>query len=119
MGSESRQRDRIITVRVDDLEYKFIDQLAAAAKCSRAEIVRAIVFEREPVPQPPRCSERHLHCTNGHREMVAEYRDQRYREELAVEAMTGNHPGDIADWKARGGRLTTFTTWLKAHRRTA
>ncbi len=118
MGSESRQRTKIITVRVYDDEYALITELAAAARCSQAEVVRSIVFDHEPQPAPVPCSPKHTNCTRHHRDVVDSYRDQRYREELALEAETNGLAGDIALWKANGGTMTTFVSWLK-HTRAA
>ena len=52
MGSESRQRTRIVTVRVYESEYDYIAALADQLGCSRAEIARAKIFDRPPVPAP-------------------------------------------------------------------
>lgn len=114
--SESRQRTKIITVRVDEEEYELITELAKAARCSQAEIARAILFDRDPQPAPVPCSERHPGCTTHHRNLVDGYRDQRHREELAVEAETGGYAGDLAHWRAMGGNLTTFAAWLRTNR---
>jgi hypothetical protein len=51
--------------------------------------------------------------------MVREYQRERERQERQLEHMTGNYPGDIIHWEAKGGKLIDFHTWLKANRRTA
>jgi hypothetical protein len=51
--------------------------------------------------------------------MVQGYRDERYRQEIQLERITGNYPGDIIHWEAKGGKLIDFRDWLKANRRTA
>jgi hypothetical protein len=114
MGSERRQRARILTVRVDDLEYAVINDLAQAAGVSLAEMARAILFDRQPAtPVVPRSPD-HDHCTPHHRDVVDRYRDERARQELELEAITGGYPGDLEHWRQNGGQLTTFQTWLRS-----
>jgi hypothetical protein len=49
--------------------------------------------------------------------MVREYQRERERQERQLEEITGNYAGDIHHWKAKGGKLIDFRTWLKGHRR--
>lgn len=116
MGSASRQRDRILTVRLDDHEYAMIDALADGVGTTRAEAARAILFGRGATTPVVPCSPAHPGCTSHHKELIDAYRDVRYREELALENETGMHAGDIEFWRANGGRLTTFGDWLSSNR---
>jgi hypothetical protein len=65
------------------------------------------------------CSPKHKSCSPTHADMVREYQRERERQERQLEHMTGNYPGDIIHWEAKGGKLIDFHTWLKANRRTA
>ena len=112
-SSESRQRTAFLAIRLDEQEMAFIEALADGAGTSKAEVARALIFGRSATPAPVPCSPSHPGCTNHHRALVDGYRDQRYREELALEAETGMHAGDIAFWKENGGRLTTFGDWIR------
>lgn len=111
MGSNRRQRETGVFVRVLPHERAWLDHRAAEFGCTPAELIRAIVFERNPVAVVP-CSQGHIGCTTHHRDLVDGYRDQRYREELELEAVTGMHDTDIAIWRENGNRLTTFRDWL-------
>ena len=90
-----------------------VHDLAEHHGVSMAEMVRAIVFDREPATPVVPCSPFHENCTAAHRDVVDGYREQRTREELALEAETGNYRGDLALWRENGNRLTNFNDWLK------
>lgn len=113
MGSEKRQRTRFLGVRLYDEEYTYLSARAAELGCSMSELMRARALGRPPQPRRAPCSPNHPDCTVHHRDLVDGYRDQREREERAVEDLTGNHDGDRRLWKENGGRFTTFTDWLK------
>jgi hypothetical protein len=63
------------------------------------------------------CSSKHRSCSPAHAELVDSYRRERWRQEYVLEAQTGNYRGDVEHWKAKGGRLIDFSTWLKARKR--
>lgn len=63
------------------------------------------------------CNTRHRSCSPAHADLVNNYRSERHRQEVELEAITGNYPADQQHWKAKGGKLITFGDWLKAHRR--
>ena len=111
--SEKRQRNGFLAIRLDGKEAEFIAALAAQQGVSKSEVARALIFGRSTTPPPVPCSPNHTGCTASHRTLVDGYREQREREELALEAETGLHRGDIEFWKANGGRLTTFGDWLQ------
>lgn len=48
--------------------------------------------------------------------MVREYRVERERQERQREYMTGDYPGDIIQWEAKGGKLIDFAEWMKGHK---
>jgi hypothetical protein len=63
------------------------------------------------------CSRRHRkHCSAWHSNLVQSYREERHRQEVAFEALTGGYAGDQAHAKAKGHSVITFTDWLKANR---
>lgn len=114
MGSESRQRTLGVFVRTDEGEHQLLVELAKRARCTPAELIRAIVFDREPAKLPVPCSPRHEgRCTPHHRSLVDGYRDQRQREELELENETGGYAGDLARWRENGGTLVTFVEYLR------
>lgn len=63
-----------------------------------------------------RCSPRHKSCSPWHYEMVREYQRERERQQTALDELTSGWPGELAHWKANGGKLIDFQTWLRAHR---
>jgi hypothetical protein len=63
------------------------------------------------------CSRRHRSCSPAHADLVSNYRIERHRQEVALETITGGHEHDKEHWKAKGGKLIDFRTWLKAHKR--
>lgn len=69
-----------------------------------------------PVTFTP-CSPKHKSCSQFHADMVREYQRERERQERELEELTGSYAGDIHHWKAKGGKLIDFHTWLKGHRR--
>ena len=113
MGSENRARGQFLPVRLDDLEAEWIAEQAKKIGLSRGALARAIIFGRPPEPKVTPCSPNHEHCTAHHRGVVDGYRDQRYREEMAVADDTGLYRGDLDLWEANGGKLTTFADWLQ------
>jgi hypothetical protein len=61
------------------------------------------------------CSRKHgKHCSPAHAAKVAAYRDERRRQELVFEGMTGGYAGDAEHAVAQGNTLVTFGDWLKA-----
>lgn len=112
MGSESRLRTKMLPVRMTDDEYDTLFVLAQHQRCSMAEMARAILFDRDPVSDFPGCSSRHVGCTPHHRDLIDRYDDQHRRELARREDETGNYAGDLAQWRASGGTLTTFKDWL-------
>jgi hypothetical protein len=63
--------------------------------------------------QPAKMGYRWL--TAGRAEDLHEYRNERHRQEVELEGLTGGHPADIADHFARGGKpLITYKDWLRA-----
>lgn len=64
------------------------------------------------------CSSRHKSCSPAHAELVADYRVERWRQEVELEGVTGNYAGDIEHWKSKGGKLIDFRQWLISHKRT-
>ena len=60
------------------------------------------------------CSPRHHHCSPSHAALVAGYRDERHRQEIAHESILTNK-GEKELWKENGGTLITFKMWLKAN----
>jgi hypothetical protein len=62
------------------------------------------------------CSPRHKSCSPTHAAMVWEYRAERARQEVRLEAVTGGYIADHDHWKAKGGKLISFGDWLKAHK---
>lgn len=115
MGSDSRQRTKLVAVRLYEHEYDQLTTAAENAGVSTAELVRAVLFNRAPQPRTVSCSPFHEHCNPHHRNLVDGYRDQHYRELLALEGETGMHQGDIDHWKETGGRMTTFGDWIKSN----
>jgi hypothetical protein len=113
--SEKRQREKFVAVRMTQVEYDEVADLAAAAACSLAEILRAGALDRAPRPRIAGCSSRHLDCTAHHKDLVDRYDDVHYREKLAVEDETALYPGDLARWRENGGRYTTFKEWLRGN----
>lgn len=62
------------------------------------------------------CSTKHKSCSPAHADLVNNYRIERHRQEVIQEDITGAYPGDIEHWKAKGGKLISFRSWLKAHK---
>lgn len=63
------------------------------------------------------CSPRHLHCSPAHAEFVRNYRIERHRQEVMYETeLTGR--GENEHWRANGGCIVTFKSWLIAHKGT-
>jgi hypothetical protein len=62
------------------------------------------------------CSPRHRSCSPAHSALVEDYRSERHRQEIALEAITGGHIADKQHWEAKGGKLIDFADWLKAHK---
>lgn len=62
------------------------------------------------------CSPKHKSCSPFHADMVREYRVERERQERQREYMTGDYPGDIIQWEAKGGKLIDFAEWMKGHK---
>lgn len=65
------------------------------------------------------CSSRHRHCSPAHSRLVNDYRLERERQEMALEAVTGGYSGDHRFWRATGGHLIDFHEWLKYNKRVA
>ena len=61
------------------------------------------------------CSPKHKSCSPFHADMVREYQRERERQETAHEVELTSR-GEYEHWKANGGKLIDFTTWLKAHK---
>lgn len=107
----------MLHLRLHEEELQELRDRADMLGCTVAEVVRAHLFGRSVQAVVP-CSRAPHNCNPQHRDMVHGYRDQRYRDELAREERTGNHPGDLAHEKAKGLHpMTTFNEWLKAYRR--
>jgi hypothetical protein len=62
------------------------------------------------------CSPRHHHCSPAHAALVRGYREERERQETANETVLTAR-GEREFWKANGGKLITFKTWLKANKK--
>lgn len=60
------------------------------------------------------CSPRHKSCSPAHAELVNDYQAERYRQEIALEAVTGGYEADYEHWRAKGGKLITFAEWLRS-----
>lgn len=59
---------------------------------------------------------RRHNCSRWHLELVLSYRDERERQECALEAVTAGYPADRELYVKLGGkRLVTFQDWLLAH----
>jgi len=53
----------------------------------------------------------------GRESDLQEYRNERHRQEVELENLTGGHPADIADYFARGGKpLITYKDWVRGHK---
>lgn len=63
------------------------------------------------------CSPRHRSCSPAHADLVDSYRQERWRQIEELDKVTGHYPSDYEHWKAKGGRLIDFSTWLKARKR--
>src|SRR6201995_4086174 len=66
---------------------------------------------RWPVGSFVPCSPRHHHCSPAHAALVRGYREERERQETANEMILTNK-AERELWKANGGSLITFKTWL-------
>jgi predicted glycoside hydrolase/deacetylase ChbG (UPF0249 family) len=62
------------------------------------------------------CSPRHKSCSPAHAALVESYRQERWRQEVQLEAVTNGYTADYEHWKAKGGKLITLSDWLKAHK---
>lgn len=63
------------------------------------------------------CSHRHRkHCSAWHSNLVSTYRDERRRQEIEWEGMTGGYAGDAQLLRAQGASMITFGDWLQAYR---
>src|SRR5690606_9055091 len=63
------------------------------------------------------CSAKHgKYCSPAHAAMVWGYRAERARQEQSRDKITNGHAGDERHWKAKGGNLIDFKSWLKAHK---
>jgi hypothetical protein len=63
------------------------------------------------------CSRRHgRFCSRWHANLVATYRDERRRQEIEWEGLTGGYAGDAALLRAQGAAMITFGGWLRAYR---
>lgn len=63
------------------------------------------------------CSPKHKSCSPAHAELVESYRQERWRQIVDRERLTGDYDADIEHWEAKGGKLISFTDWLQAHKR--
>lgn len=116
--SQHRRRERALNIRLFTHERKQMDEMAAAVDMHAADLVRAVFFgyPLKPACAQP-CSAKHPQCNPQHRSLVEGYRDQLQRETLELEGRTGMHKGDIEFALAKGLHVTSFTDWLRAHRR--
>lgn len=62
------------------------------------------------------CSVRHKRCSAAHADLVRSYRDERYRQEIDWEGVTGGHAGDANLQRAHGHSVITFADWLRSWR---
>lgn len=63
------------------------------------------------------CSPRHVpFCSPAHADLVRSYQQERERQETANE-MILTSKGEREHWKANGGKLIDFGTWLRANKR--
>lgn len=62
------------------------------------------------------CSKQHRSCSPAHAALVRGYWEERWRQIEDLDKITGHYPADYEHWKAKGGKLITFATWLKAHK---
>lgn len=63
------------------------------------------------------CSPRHRQCSPAHADLVRSYRDERHRQEIVWEGMTGGWAGDAKHLRGKGYSLITFSDWLRGHKR--
>lgn len=113
--SDKRARTRFRGVRLHDHEDDLLQAWADRLHTTVPELIRAVMFG-EPLPCRPLCSGHHPSCSRQHHDMVESYRLTRYDQEVANEAaLTGR--GELAHFKAHGGRLATFGDWLRANTR--
>jgi hypothetical protein len=62
------------------------------------------------------CSRRHgKHCSSWHSSLVQSYRNERHRQEVEFEGLTGGHAADAAFIRAQGHTVITFAEWLRAN----
>jgi hypothetical protein len=113
VGDGKRQRTAFLAVRLRPDEDRDLRKRADEFGCTPAELVRAVMFDY--APQTLRCAPGHKGCTPAHRDLVANYRVERHRQEVEFEGMTGGHAADAEFLKAKGHKLTTFFDWLRAH----
>lgn len=117
-ASQRRQRTDMLHLRLYGEELQELRDRAAelGPHVKVSEVVRAHLFNT-PLHTTTPCSDKPHNCNPQHRDMVLGYRDQRYREELAYEAETNHGRGEHEHWKAMGGRMVTFSEWLRRHTR--
>jgi hypothetical protein len=62
------------------------------------------------------CSARHKQCSAAHADLVRSYRDERHRQQINWEGVTGGHAGDANHQRAQGHSVITFADWLRSRR---
>jgi len=115
MGSDRRQRQAILTVRLHDHEDAYLRDVVAGLtqRVTRADVARHILFD-VPLLDRPSCSTAHPDCTAHHHGLVTGYRVERHRQEVDLEPVLSS-PAERQLWRENGGTIITFADWLRHH----
>ena len=118
MGSNTRRKSHLATVRLYDDQDAFIEHLKAQAPegVTRADVIRHLAFGDPLLPRPA-CTPKHRgRCCAQHIEMVREYQTERDRQMRTFEELTGAYDGDAMLARENGvlGPVQ-FKQWLVEH----
>lgn len=118
MGSNTRRRKAIATVRLYDDQSAFVEHLRAQAPegVTRADVIRHLAFG-DPLLARPGCTPAHRgRCCAAHLEMVREYQSERDRQLREHEALTGAYHGDAKLARENGvPGPVQFKEWLTTY----
>lgn len=118
MGSETRRKVGIVTVRTYADQDAFIEHLKAQAPegVTRADVMRHLAFGDPLLPRPS-CTPNHRgRCCAQHIEMVREYQNERDRQARTFEELTGAYAGDVTLARENGVPAPVrFKEWLTTH----